>query len=135
MHICLERVPCIQAAIFFGTTATHSLHSSFVMFKKLSTGISRRLSLSIRTLLLCLLLAHVIDLNVASDLDEVLQLKSNEGNLKFLQTDSFSSRDLLDHEREDDHKEDAESDESKQHNGDGMKKSQLREVGLIRFLL
>ena len=97
------------------------------MLKDISAGTSRRFSLLIKTVLLCLLLAHIIDFSVASDLGEILQPKSNEHNLQLLKSDSFGSRHLLDHEREDDHKEDEDSDDSKHHKNDG-KESQLQEV-------
>lgn len=99
------------------------------MLKDLSPGTSRRFSLLIKTVLLCLLLAHIIDFSVASDLGEILQPKSNEHSLQLSKSDSFgsTSRHLLDHEREDDHKEDEDSDESKHHKSDG-KESQLQEV-------
>lgn len=100
----------------------------------ISACISRRLSLFIKTLLLCLLLTQIVNLSAASDLDEVLQLKSNEDGLNFWRTGSLDlgSRHLLDHEREDDHKEDDHNDHSKHHKSGEKEESQLHEVILVK---
>ncbi|KAK7096983.1 putative divalent cation/proton antiporter TMEM165 [Littorina saxatilis] len=102
------------------------------MFRHISAGISRRLSFFIRTLLLCLLLSHLVNLSVASDLDKVFQIKSNRNSDAFLLANPVASRQLLDHERDDNHKEDGNDEASKvkqeKDNGDSKLKEDAEDT-------
>ena len=99
------------------------------MFFFVGAGTARTVtsSLIVRPLVLCFLLAHIVDFTVGSDSAEVVYLQPNEHSIQKLHVDSFGFRHLLDHEREDDHKEEEEEDSDSKEK-DNSKESKLKEV-------